>query len=608
MDGVRIYANTIETTTNGIAIRMRNSNANSEIIRIEDNILNPIHHGIQMSNVGGKVNISGHTINFNKPYSQGRVGIQLFQMPDEVSVVDNSVSADDGISFTNGVALSQMGNNQITDNIIGTPGSSPSDIQIGIGVANAPNTLYCCNSVNGDKQGVSFQGNCNGTKFRNTTFENTRFSMVLSQAILSPHTNPGDDWVPAPNASKDATFNGSLGLIPLSAFKIDMALMPNGYSKIKVPVGASPQDWFKFEGTDPTCNEQENCGEPIFEVNPNNGNDFENLTLTDLHALAAVAEGDWLNGVLRWEEQKYLYEKLSNNPDLINHSQEVTNFYNSAQGGLVGQFHTIEQGIRNLFITPVSLNASYESLLTELRTKTEALELVEEELLTATGGQADSLELVREGLSNDLAVLRQDFVEIKAEIKSLRVTTITQLINDNMMIVPLNHIQTYEQTVNNIYLNWLLSDTGDFTQLQKDAIIEISVLCPFLDGAAIYRARLIREFFEPEWEGISNDIECMPVEYRSSEESTQQKTLNTTIFPNPTKGSLTIHLEEVLAFDSDFIIFDLLGRNVYQEKLLNGQTEYVINLPSYLQSGTYVAKIKENKGKSILNKRLIISN
>ena len=66
--------------------------------------------------------------------------------------------------------------------------------------------------------------------------------------------------------------------------------------------------------------------------------------------------------------------------------------------------------------------------------------------------------------------------------------------------------------------------------------------------------------------------------------------LNTTVYPNPTKGKLALKLSHSLPVNSSMFIMDISGRVLMQQQILSGQRNIYLNLPQ-LASGRYFIKI-----------------
>ena len=62
------------------------------------------------------------------------------------------------------------------------------------------------------------------------------------------------------------------------------------------------------------------------------------------------------------------------------------------------------------------------------------------------------------------------------------------------------------------------------------------------------------------------------------------------VYPNPTKGSLTLELPRALTQSGDLIVTDLSGRTLMQQKISAGQSTCSLNM-SQLPAGRYIIRI-----------------
>jgi hypothetical protein len=94
-----------------------------------------------------------------------------------------------------------------------------------------------------------------------------------------------------------------------------------------------------------------------------------------------------------------------------------------------------------------------------------------------------------------------------------------------------------------------------------------------------------------------NDIEIVElaelVEYEYVLNLDEIEDLNTfTLYPNPNNGSFEILLNNNDFIGTSLVIFDALGRKVYEEKLINSQTTMRLNI---ISPGLYFAQLKFNE-------------
>jgi hypothetical protein len=594
--------------TGANCIQLGLSNNGTYPVDIKANTLKPQWYGINTWLVNGKLNIvEGNTIYMDYPdanpcYTHGIVALEN---AGPMSVNENALSYV-GIDPTcgTGIWIQDCLNGQVVGNSI-TAGAGTESSGAGILVANSPNHLYCCNALDLLDYGVSFFGMCNDTKLSNTLFGDHFTALQLSDALISPQIHNGNDWTGA-NTTWDAVFWGDNNEIPLSEFITDPDLLPNGYTQIYVPSGAQPSDWFIFdEESITTCEEWETIGEycgndPYYLTE--DPNEFDELTASDLQALDTLQGTDTIAAVLKWEAQRYLYAKLTHNPWLINWNQAVDSFYTDAQTDLLGQFHAVETGIRQLFFEPDSLESAYQevwevldSLQTEIGSLSQALLVAEEE-------EADSLSaLIDTIVANQVIPAAQDLEGAASAIALWRSDQISALQAQNASITAATPFQQTEQFVFDLYLSTIAKEEAALTQEQRDTLESIAMKCPLIDGMGVYWARAILTHYHTATVWGLDDCEALEERSVSSEKT---ETATGKVFPNPVKDQLTLQLEGPLSTEGHLVIFNLNGHSVWLEKLQPGISEYTADL-SGLPAGLYFYEVKET-GTARLSGRIVV--
>jgi hypothetical protein len=395
---------------------------------------------------------------------------------------------------------------------------------------------------------------------------NHEIGLQVQYGQISPQTNNGNTWVGANSSLLDANYLGNNAFITNSLYTTDPALVPNGYTKIGVPAGAMPSDWFKFQGTDPTCASQTNCGVPLFPLVGDSPNDFNGNLLTgaDLSALTPPTSTYTLDQVLNWKTQRYLYQKLMDHPGLVNWSSAVTAFYNNAQNGPVGQFYSVHEGIRTLGFPPASMSAAYDQLLEAIATETDAYQL-------------------------DLKL--QDLATMDAQIaawKSNRINELTAALN---AIGTTAQYQQNEKDILLLYLQTVAQDITSFTDGQKSVIDALANQCALDAGPGVYWARMMRQYYADGWDWQDD---CAPLAYRSAETASQMvaESKGTALYPNPANGQVTVSLDGAIMDGGSISIYDLQGRVILTKTLVPGETLATLET-SGLPNGFYTVKVSD---------------
>lgn len=563
--GALIQGNTVvndasmTSSTHSIVI-LQGSNGTSPH-RVLNNTLTPRKDAISLQNLNGKLVVQGNIISLNSTLSSP-YGIFGYYLSGPTTISDNVITKSSGINNSGaGIVLVTCKNSQITTNTIS--GVNGARLSIGIISSDSPLQLFCCNDLTQTQIGTSLGGASNDTRFANTIFGTHNIALQVGGQI-SPQPNYGNTWIGASTSQWDAQYLGSINNIQFSLITTDPALVPNGYAKISVPAGAMPSDWFVFDGNDPTCGSQQNCGVPPFPLVGDNPNDFNGGVLTgaDLSALTPPNSNYTMDQVLNWKTQRYLYQKLTTHPNLVNWSAAVTSFYNNAQNGPVGKFYSIHEGIKTLGFPPSSINTSYEQLLQDIATETDAYQL-------------------------DLKL--QDLASMDAQIAAWKSNRINELVTELNGISTTAQYQQNEKDMLLLYLQTVAQDITSFTTSQQSAIDALANQCALDAGPGIYWARMMRQYYSEGWDWQDD---CMPLAYRSEETASQAIIENkgATLYPNPAYGQVTLSFNEPLQDGGSITIHDLQGRALFSTEVLPGDGEATLatdNLPN----GFYTVKL-----------------
>lgn len=379
---ISIVRNTISSTSqSGIRITQTYGNGRIEII---GNSIFPettpnsfAHYGIgitTVSNSNAFVKIENNSIrqvgtgNQNL-YAPG--GIYLQKCKAKSLILDNIVFAQNSGGLTFGITVAESPRCQVVGNSInkaGTYNKTPTNLmQRGISMENnQDNILLCCNTINSANRGLNMAGNMENCNIYNTVFDTLPVALYYDQITTSSalQFHRGNNWNSS-TTNWDAYFNGSNLIALQSKYRVDPTLMPSLLSKVFVS-GGSPTDWF----SNPSSNEaicanssDSYCGSTPFQGLSSDPNGNVGLTGNDLWA--AQANTDATYSVVHWEAQRYLYQKLVNNPTLVSQNSTVSSFYSNAANNNIGKFEAIESGLAHRYDDPALTGQVTSNLLVQ---------------------------------------------------------------------------------------------------------------------------------------------------------------------------------------------------------------------------------------------------
>ncbi len=102
------------------------------------------------------------------------------------------------------------------------------------------------------------------------------------------------------------------------------------------------------------------------------------------------------------------------------------------------------------------------------------------------------------------------------------------------------------------------------------------------------------------------DAQSVKYSTSSSGWSDDQAALEINTYPNPAVNDLTIQIKNGGGQDYQFIIYNILGREIRKftiDSEANAETKMNI---SFLKKGVYLYRVINNRGKTILTRRLMV--
>lgn len=247
------------------------------------------------------------------------------------------------------------------------------------------------------------------------------------------------------------------------------------------------------------------------------------------------------NEVAEWMDENYLYRHLDVQPTLRSAHSEYSNFYAAEQSDLTDELWSVDQGLDAL---------------------------------------TDS------SLMRSSATWTQQMSNVSTQ---------------NLALQSSKNYESNERIINELYLTARLSGMDNMSSTDKNTITSLAHACPFVEGDAVYKARVLNALLQPGMSYNDRAICNAAGVYKNGGPFDGEDDLLTQgavqgkkraslghvkLFPNPTHGFISIDYE--LAADAELIFYDVLGREM-TKILLNGKSHFTQkDLP--LVSGMYVWK------------------
>lgn len=171
-----------------------------------------------------------------------------------------------------------------------------------------------------------------------------------------------------------------------------------------------------------------------------------------------------------------------------------------------------------------------------------------------------------------------------------------------------------EALINAIYVKYLNYGTDSLNNAEQETIAQMALQCPFIGGAAVYKARMLNALYQSDILYDDLDICNNQGVYKGSgkglfdEENDMLAQINAThvkdfkIYPNPSSGLIFVEYDQ----SGELEVMNLLGQKVVAYKLTNNKASLTLstkNMPEGIYIYRYIVNGKtENTGKLVLTK------
>jgi len=209
---------------------------------------------------------------------------------------------------------------------------------------------------------------------------------------------------------------------------------------------------------------------------------------------------------------------------------------------------------------------------------------------------SESLLSQRELLEDSIDYLENELQLLLLSIESIRIEKVDSASTKNNSVSSENDLESYERTINTIYLETIERDIFEFDASQKQSIEYIAGLCPLIGGEAVFKARSLLSLYNFNFIFDDHNL-CLQqgLQYRIAKQNDHAQAPKAVlkVYPNPTSRSVTIDLQSELEGTFNLRILSLTGQTVYElNSTLNKNT---IDLESVnLSQGIYLVELRHN--------------
>ncbi len=467
----------------------------------------------------------------------------------------------------------------------------------GIGFYSTSEAEVRCNFLDRTGFGFEFKGMNYLFDFAGNYIYRHFFGLYLAEDTqLTPvgqdvHEYRGNEWWNNPYNANDPELAGALNEgnffnVNVSRFSVYPDYNFTSFSIFDPEPWITPQTpiyyvkWFTATDVQPTttadgCNY--NCDAGLNLQAPPSTGLIDNYIAEDKPLWKSEYQG------ARFEAERTLYQKLAENPELVEAGSSIETFYKKTEQSHIPAFAKVDEAV--LETSKLSLGAqaiiqsnlkSFDDVLTELQNID--YQLAHPEKFNASEAE---MQEKRIKVQHKLVALANERNEAVKNIQRSLTSSFQRAATINKSIEAQGIHEEFEQTVTDIYLKTAAKGNFNFTSDQVADLQVIAFECPYVGGKAVYKARAMYRLIDPAV-SFSDNAAC-----RESTEVGQQVTHTTEIkgynnfhlFPNPASEqvSITIPAERVdqVIF---YTLFDQTGKQVKGGLLKEQENVANINL------------------------------
>jgi len=177
-----------------------------------------------------------------------------------------------------------------------------------------------------------------------------------------------------------------------------------------------------------------------------------------------------------------------------------------------------------------------------------------------------------------------------------------------------NSLEINEKLMNQYTLQWLRGELDSLSSSDSASIENMANSCPFVNGYGVYKARVLMHAFG-NYSNLSDKYLCNAVgmyKNGSGEDDPEinsalilnQKDAEIRLSPNPFDNKLTIEYKLESGEEAIFILYDLVGKEVYRTGIESSTNKATLSIPE-LTKGVYLFRYSTKKGKVNYSGKLI---
>lgn len=309
-----------------------------------------------------------------------------------------------------------------------------------------------------------------------------------------------------------------------------------------------------------------------------------------------------------WEVRRYLYEKLKENPGLLNGNSLMQTFSDGQDTTSVGLLYDAQVQTKSLFALDSTTIQALDNTLLDIDTALSNITFTDS--LMAAGvpaNEEDSLLAVRQSWEDSLALYGQNVSDIQAQWLLDRKAGAAAVIAANNSISADSLYDGNAKALLDIYLNTVLQDLP-LTLVQKALVDSIAAQCSYKGGYSTDWARAWHRILTG---SLISPAGCdgTPGQRSASSQEPEPEPVEVgqvVIYPNPANGEITV--EYIIPAEwknAGLVLLNSMGNKAGTWPLDTAVGKLKID-PSNLAPGVYFLQILSDSGKSRPEKLIIL--
>jgi hypothetical protein len=400
--------------------------------------------------------------------------------------------------------------------------------QSGIALSLSPENTINCNWMSNQFEGLGIRGACSPLEIKGNVFNDHAFGLNLTfNGLMGVQTNHGNQW------NGNYTYYGAyLSGINSASAQANQVLFydPNGNGTMPTTTNDIMNlDWFLDNGNPDEFDCYAYDCQPFIPLEANDRIEDEIIAEEDEIGTEYVEPSNYF-------ADRFLFDRLTEDPDLMTNNNILQAFYNQKLYGSIGQFNEMNQEIEEAVKWETVYHIVYATNESMIRTAVDSLNILDSLYEYGYSGPSN-----HDDLNQTITTLSESNELLRETIEQIKNFRIENAIDDNELIQYGDQYEENESIINNVYLETVASGNYELDADQISQVLTVAIQCPFTGGPSVYRARSLYFLADPEadWD---DDAICISngVQPRMAKVDTRYS-----LFPNPTTGkvSLKYHIE-----------------------------------------------------------------